>query len=249
MLDYSKTTKESKSYIISYSFDKKDIVVKYANDETVRFPYSKDVEETIVDTMEEQAKNAKPTPPTVIQQILCFSQPIAFPITIYNIITNHTDTFRYAIAAIVGFGAIYYPAKAIDYFNRKNDVEKLDFFLENKEEFNRSFVNRKFRKVGLDRKIGLTKGISRKAFKSIEKELEIKRNPDQTKHIPQPININNIDSYSLRDLERIKLNIEELKAKYPEEIKTRTPEEQTSEVLTLKKKPQAVAVCLFSDEK
>lgn len=35
---------------------------------------------------------------------------------------------------------------------------------------------------------------------------------------------------------------------YPEELKTRT-EEQTSEVLTLKKKPQAVAVCLFSDEK
>lgn len=216
MLDYSKTTKESKSYITSYNFDGKDIVVKYANNDTKRIPYSEESENSIIDTMEYQARFAKAKPLTGMQKFLCFLQPIALPMSLYNTITSNGDKFRVIITAIIAFGAVYYPAKAINYNLKKRDVKKLGFFLENKDELNRCLVNRKFRRKGLDRKIGLTKGVSKKAFKSIEKELEIKRNPDLSKHIPQPININNIESYSLKDLEILKQNAEEMKAKYPE---------------------------------
>ena len=104
---------------------------------------------------------------------------------------NNGGWFYGIMLAIIVEGAIYYPAKAIINVIKKRDIKKLNYFLDNKEELNKS----------IEKSENMKLGISKKAVK----EIELQRSKNK-----QPFNINNIDNYSLSDLKALRENIERI---------------------------------------
>ena len=140
--------------------------------------------------MEKQARYAEPKPLNTPDKILAISQPLVLPIAIMNFI-NNGGWFYGIMLAIIVEGAIYYPAKAIINAIKKRDIKKLNYFLDNKEELNKS----------IEKSENMKLGISKKAVK----EIELQRSKNK-----QPFNINNIDNYSLSDLKALRENIERI---------------------------------------
>ena len=236
MLDFSENVEEQKKYVTSYRVDGKDIVINYAIGDKKRIPYTEAEEKSVLETMENQASSIYVKSPNKNEKILSVVQPALFlPVAISNVVNNPGNTFYVIIAVCVGFGAIYFPAKVISYKIKCKEAKKINYFLKHKEELNGCLVNRKFKKYGL------TEGLSRKAKKGIEEEIGKRYNPDSTRHEQMPVNINNIECYSLKDLVQLRANIEEIKARHPE---------LSDDAMTLTMKPKknkAVAVNIFAD--
>ena len=161
-----------------------------ASGELYTVPYSEENENKIISRMEKQARYAEPKPLNTPDKILAISQPLVLPIAIMNFI-NNGGWFYGIMLAIIVEGAIYYPAKAIINAIKKRDIKKLNYFLDNKEELNKS----------IEKSENMKLGISKKAVK----EIELQRSKNK-----QPFNINNIDNYSLSDLKALRENIERI---------------------------------------
>lgn len=190
MKDYSLNRKDSESFILSYKIEDGNIVAKTASGELITVPYSVENENQILSKMEKQAKWAHLKPLTLGDKILTVSQPLVFPIAIFNFI--HYGGLYYAILLlIVGFGAFFYPAQTISYLLKKKELEKINYFLSNKNELNECIEKCENKEIGL----------SKEAVKQIE---------IQKKEKKSPITINNLDNYSLADLKRLKENIEKI---------------------------------------
>ena len=190
MKDYSLNYDDSKKFILSYKIENGKIVAKLASGELYTVPYSEENENKIISRMEEQAKYAQLKPLKAIDKILAITQPLTLPIAIINFV-NNGGWFYGTILAGVAAGAICYPAKVIINSIKKRDIKKLNYFLDNKEELNKSVEKSK----------NMTLGVSKKAVK----EIELQRSENK-----QPFNINNIDNYSLSDLKALRENIERI---------------------------------------
>lgn len=188
MKDYSLNFDDSKKFILSYKIENGKIIAKLASGKSYVIPYSEENEFTIISRMEYQARNAQPKPLKTYDKIFAIIQPLILPIVIMHFV-------RYGgwgcgiILGIVAEQAIYYPAKVIINAIKKRDIKKLNYFLDNKEELNENI------EISENMKLG----VSKKAVK----EIELQKSENK-----QPININNIDTYSLADLMALKDNIE-----------------------------------------
>ena len=190
MKDYSLNRKDSESFILSYKIEDGNIVAKTASGELITVPYSVENENQILSKMEQQAKMAKLEPLTLGDKILTVSQPLVFPIAIFNFI--YYGGLYYAILLLtVGFTAIFFPAQTISYLLKKKELGKIRYFLSNKNELNECIEKCENKELGL----------SQEAVQQIE---------IQKKEKKSPITINNLDNYSLADLKRLKENIEKI---------------------------------------
>ena len=181
MKDYSLNYDDSKKFILSYKIENGKIVAKLASGESCTVPYSEENENKIISRMEEQARYAQPKPLRMLDKILTISQPLMLPIAIMNFV-NNGGWFYGMFLAIIVEGAIYYPAK------------KLNYFLDHKEELNENIEKS-------EKSENIKLGVSKKAIKQIE--LQKSKNK-------QPFNINNIDNYSLSDLKALRENIKRI---------------------------------------
>ena len=206
MRNYSTNYEDYQEYILSYKIENKEIIIKLATNELYVIPYTKENERIVIAMMERQAKNIKEVPIEIIRRNIAFVGAslslslIAFMkyIAVGNFIT---------LFAIIMFGSLTMlsTSTAIQNIIRNKDIKKFRYFLKNKKELN---INAKKTK---------NLNISKKAEREIQKQNNI-----------TPININNIDSYSLKDLKKIRENIEQI---IDGEIK-----EESVKVLELEKK-------------
>ena len=188
MRNYSTNYEDYQEYILSYKIENKEIIIKLATNELYVIPYTKENERIVIAMMERQAKNIKEVPIEIIRRNIAFVGAslslslIAFMkyIAVGNFIT---------LFAIIMFGSltILSTSTAIQNIIRNKDIKKFRYFLKNKKELN---INAKKTK---------NLNISKKAEREIQKQNNI-----------TPININNIDSYSLKDLKKIRENIEQI---------------------------------------
>lgn len=188
MKDYSLNIDDAKKFILSYKIENGKIIAKLASGESYVIPYSEENETTIISRMENQARQAEPKTLKQNEKIFAISQPLVLPIAIINFVQNF-EWFYGLLLGIIAETAIHYPAKAIINAIKKRDIKKLNYFLDNKKELNES----------IEKSENMKLGISKKAIKEIESQ----KNKNK-----QPFNINNIDNYSLRDLKKLKYNIE-----------------------------------------
>lgn len=184
MKDYSLNYDDSKKFILSYKIENGKIVAKLASGELYTVPYSDENENKIISRMEKQARYAQPKPLKTSDKILAISQPLVLPIAIINFV-NNGGWFYGILLAVIAVGAVGYPARVIINAIKKRDIKKLNYFLDNKEELNESIEKIENMKLG----------VSKKAVK----EIELQRSENK-----QPVNINNIDNYSLSDLKALR---------------------------------------------
>ena len=181
-----------KEFILSYKIVDNKIIVKLASQEDYIIPYTKENENKIIDKMENQIINIKLKPIDKLDKYLAFLFPLILPLTIANFI-NYGGWFYAIILFLVAIDTIYLPIKWINYNRKSAYLEKLKMFLDNKKELNDSIENNNNMLLGLSSKV--------------KKEIEIQQSNNK-----EPININNIDNYSLDDLKKLKENLLRIKS-------------------------------------
>ena len=186
MKDYS-TLDNYKEFILSYKIVDNKIIVKLASGDDYIIPNTKENENKIIHKMETQIMNIKLKPMDNWDKLLAIFQPLILPLAISNLI-HYGGLFYIIILAIVATGTIYYPVQWIHYNRKAKDLEKLKIFLDNKKELNDNIEKNDNMLIGLSSKV--------------KKEIELQESMNN-----QPININNIDNYSLNDLKKLRENL------------------------------------------
>lgn len=189
MKDYSLNTDEQKKYILSYKIKDGKIIVKLANGEFYTIPYTEENEQLVISKMESQARHAEVKPLGKMDKILSISQPLLLPIAIANFI-NFGGWFYGIILCIMAETAIKFPAKRIINAIKKKDIEKLNYFLDHQQELNDNVENN-----------NMLLSVNKKTVNQIKAQQTEKK---------KPININNIDNYSLSDLRTLKKNLDRI---------------------------------------
>lgn len=199
MKDYS-TLDNYKEFILSYKIVDNKIIIKLASEYDYIIPYTKENENKIIHKMETQIMNIKLNPISSLDKLVAFFCPLVLPFAIANFI-NYGGWLYAIILFLIATDAIYYPIKWINYNRKRKDYEKLKIFLDNKKELNDSIENNNNMLLGLSSKV--------------KKEIELQQSNNQ-----KPININNIDNYSLDDLKKLKENLLRIKSfNFDENIK------------------------------
>lgn len=199
MKDYS-TLDNYKEFILSYKIVDNKIIIKLASEDDYIIPYTKENENKIIHKMETQVMNIKLNPISSLDKLVAFFCPLVLPFAIANFI-NYGGWLYAIILFLIATDAIYYPIKWINYNRKRKDYEKLKIFLDNKKELNDSIENNNNMLLGLSSKV--------------KKEIEIQQSNNK-----EPININNIDNYSLDDLKKLKENLLRIKSfNFDENIK------------------------------
>ena len=132
MKDYSSNREEAKEFILSYKIFNNEIISKLACGEYYTIPYSIENENKIISKMEEQAKQLKIEPITFFDILFSISSLTLSFGSFCNLLKN--DDWRYGLLTS-GFVLItcYYLSEIKRKKSKIKDIEKLNFFLENKE--------------------------------------------------------------------------------------------------------------------
>ena len=189
MKDYSLNSEDKKKYIKKYKSKKGKIIIKFANRKKDFVSNTEENKQKIESKMEEQARKAEVKYLTPLEETLTMGFPLALPLTITNFMDNKDFPSGFLFGA-VATGTIIFSTKYINCLIKEKDIEKLHYFLEYKKELNDNISN----------DINILQNVSKKATRNIKMRLSNKK---------EPININNIDKYSLKDLKTIKENIDE----------------------------------------
>ena len=190
MKDYSLDLDDSKRFILSYKVENGKIITKLASGELLSFQYSKKKENRIITRMENQAKSARLEPMRMSEKILTIFHSMVLPIAIVNFASN-AGWLNGLILFVVAENAIFHQIKAINHTIKKRELEKLNYFLEHKEEINQTIELSESKRPGVSKKAG--------------KQVDLQKSENK-----QPLNINNIDNYSLRDLKMLREGIKRL---------------------------------------
>lgn len=190
MKDYSLDLDDSKRFILSYKVENGKIITKLASGELLSVQYSKKKENRIITRMENQAKSAQLEPMRMSEKILTIFHSIVLPIAIVNFVSN-AWWLNGLILFVVAENAIFHQIKAINHAIKRRDLKKLNYFLEHKEEINQTIELSESKRPGVSKKTG--------------KQVDLQKSENK-----QPLNINNIDNYSLRDLKMLREGIERL---------------------------------------
>ena len=177
MKNYSKSYKESKTFILSYKIENGKLIIKLASGELYVIPYSNKNEQKILSKMEKQVRRAK-LKPMGISNLVFFIPAIL----IISRFFGGLIFFGASLLCVILIGGI------IIHSNKMKEVKKLNYFLEYKELLNKD----------IEKSENVKLGISKKANKEIEVQ-KSKNKPAFT--------INNMDNYSLKDLQIINENI------------------------------------------
>lgn len=191
MKDYSNNFIDARKFILSYKIESEKIVAKLASGEEYVIPYTEDNENKILSKMEEQAKNAKPKKLQMIDKFLAIIQPLLFPIIISNFI-KFGGLYYGIVLCFNAIASIYYPTKVIKNSLKNNEIKKLNYFFENKNELNEN----------IDKSENLKNNLSKKAIREINK---------QESENKEPFTINTIDSFRFVELKILKDNIERMR--------------------------------------
>ena len=177
---YPSREEEAKDYILNYTIKNDKIIIKYANRNVSEIPYSKTEEDRILSKMERQANRAEIKEPSTSILLSAVMQPLAFH-RIVEYLMRKNGSIKESTFALLTIIATLYPAYLASYITKKSDIEKMNFFLEHKEELNEYIKNSE----------SLPRWTSQKAINEIRKQLQDNR---------EPITINNINNYTKEDM-------------------------------------------------
>ncbi len=213
MKDYSLDLDDSKRFILSYKVENGKIITKLASGELLSVQYSKKKENRIITRMENQAKSAQLKPMRMSEKILTIFHSMVLPIAIVNFVSNSV-WLNGLILFVVAENAIFHQIKAINHAIKRRYLKKLNYFLEHKEEINQTIELSESKRPGVSKKDG--------------KQVDLQKSENK-----QPLNINNIDNYSLRDLKKLREGIERLSLHgFNEEVpKLENPTEESGQAL------------------
>ena len=200
MKDYSINSNQKEQFILSYEVKNGEIVAKLANRKKYVVPYTEENEKKILKRMEEQVNNARYENTYVKVQeelktslIACsgFAVGYACLITLAHIPVHWIYAFYYAVGM-----SIVTAKNILKTVSRNKDLEKMEEFLEQKEELNNDIKEKHESK-------NLTLGLNSKAKKEIAERIEANE---------EPLNVNNVRKLKLKELRTLKANIERIKA-------------------------------------
>ncbi len=184
---YSINGNDRSSYILSYKIIDGKIITKYANGDCCSITYNKKNENMILSKMEEQARRAEVMPLSDNEKRLPLS-PWILILTVFNFI--NFGGLLYLIVMILSFGCTAaFIISHIIYKIRKDDIKRLKLFLNNKDMLNDNIKN--------------NDDVLINTSKKMVKQIKLRK--CQGKVI---FNINNIDTYSLKDLIILRNNIQ-----------------------------------------
>jgi len=196
MRDYSKTREEQEKYILSYEIVEDKIIAKLATGKTKEFTYTKENENKIIEIMEMQARYAEVKQQTLIEGLLTASGPAVVPVVFTSFVNNPnllTATLMYITAGL----SFLIPTRKSIIEEKEDDIAKMRYFLSLKEVLN-DYVKT------YD---AVLEGLSKETYE------RIKSTP-----LDEPVfTINNLDNYTLQDIETIVNNIIEGITKKEEE--------------------------------
>ena len=189
MKDYSNNKNEAKKYILSYKIAEDKLVIKLASGETYEVPYTKENEKRIISIMKDQVKSAKVKDYSILVTG-CLSIIVGLSIaTAIGISIGIIPQFLLHIPlSLIAVSTLAFSVSRIRYVFQKNNLKKLDYFLNHEEELNGNKAKYKNAKLNLSKKT--------------TKKLEAAQCTEE-----MPINLNNIDDYSLEDLKTIVDNL------------------------------------------
>jgi hypothetical protein len=217
MKDHSETDEERKRYILSYEIKDNNIIVNLASGKKQIFSYSGEAEKRIIDKMEEQAYEAYSSYDTgkidrkfweesIVTAIGVSFPTIAVMCMIFGIIDpGSVSTLSMAFLDVDAAAAI---ALLIFWKVRKRDAQKLEYFMDRKEDINNAIKEDET----------ITLGLSKKAIKEVEMAKAENK---------EPITLNNIDNYSLNDLRAIRDNMALIRRPNCRDIKRRVLRKHT----------------------
>ena len=190
MQDYSLNVEEQKNYILTYDIEDGIINVYLAiGGEPFRIPYTQENEQLVISKMEEQAREAKIKPISKLNKILAISSPFLVATAIFNMTTYSGWICGLLSGGMIG-AAVIYPTKCIIRAVRNRGVIKSKFFLNCQQEFNDNINNE-----------NMLLNVSEKAVNQIK-----------CGDPRRPLNINDIENYSLKDLRTMKDNLDRIKS-------------------------------------
>ena len=185
MKDYLLNCDDSRRNILSYKIKNGEIVAKLASGELYTIPYSDENENTIISRMEEQARKSQIMPLKKAEKNFSILMPlIILPLSVINFL-NYGGWFFATVLTTVSVTAIIYPMKMILKVIKNRELNKMKYFLKYKDELNE--IIKKNNNMEL--------GVSKKAIEQIKLQINKEK---------EPLNINNIDKYSLNDLMKLR---------------------------------------------
>lgn len=191
-----------KTYILSYKIKNNQIILKLPKRKKYTIPYTQENEQKVIAKMESQVPSNADKRGTKVNGNLVLTISILAGIGLFSVIgvclgftmAAGVMLFSFLGACIGGcIGTTIYEDISNQPIVKDKNIEKLHYFLENKQKLN---------SISLANKKAFIK-VSPTAIIAIKKA---------TKQKQAPININNIDSYSLRDLKRLKENLDKMQA-------------------------------------
>ena len=189
MKNYLLETKESKYFILSYDIKDDVITVNLANGENYTLAYTKRNEEVIVSRMEKQASTLKKDSHVYDDKKIYIMRVVCALITAGVFIC--CPSFLGGLIVLIAITrAIEYAKKYKNEVKKNEEVEKMEYFLDNKDALNYVVENEEKAKELL----------SDKTLEKIDTEL---------KNDKKPFSINNIDNYSPNELKRLKELVKE----------------------------------------
>lgn len=187
MKDYSLNLDEQKKYILSYTIEGEKIIIKLASEEFYIIPYTEENEQSVIQKMESQARKAEIEPGT-LETILSVILPLAVSSAFGDYI-NKGGLLSAMKFVIIAMGAIAYPIRCIIRAIKQREIRKMHYFLNYQQELSDIDGNNE----------NMLLNVSQKTVSQIKAQ--------QAKG-KQPFTINNIDSYSFRDLKTLEENYE-----------------------------------------
>ncbi len=191
MKDHASLSDKDK-YVLKYTASGKAIVAKLASGEKYVVPRTTNNETRIKNIMEEQAQKAKKDKISPFFVAVTAIVDAGLPFAFINYFTKG-GLLYYIILLIVACSAIANTSNLISDLIKNKDVEKLQYFLKHRKEINENAYKTE----------NITMGLRKRAIKQIDQQVRKKE---------IPINLCNIDDYSLNDLRQMRDNIKRYQA-------------------------------------
>ncbi len=198
---YPSKRNEKATYIVSYKILGNNMEVTFADFSKKMIPYTKETEQKVLDKMADQVIDGDSTViPLIAQPASAAGAVTSLGMFIAaNTMMPNTVDFAHALFLVgTGFLSVMSLTPFAVMIAKERNLTKLTYYLDNQNDIDNSA------KIRRSYEIGLSKGA--------KKEIAEKSRKRQ-----RPISLNNIDHFSLRELKRLKKDIDRLYAMTPSE--------------------------------
>lgn len=196
MKDYSKNTEEGKKFITKYEIKDGNIVVHFATANDWIIPHTEENENSVLKIMEEQVNQVNnisyKVDNSIIRNAIMVSVAAALIVVCIFLIANGSaSTLTYISGGCFILTFVMDSLSVLSELSKKREIKKINLFLREKQDLNGQLSKSKNKNI--------TNGISEKAQKTIVTA------PTNSTRV---IDINNLDNFSLSDLQSLIKNIE-----------------------------------------